>query len=168
MMLKTPQSDATAVVYDNVSVLESNCMGSSDQFNPLGYMALAAMCSSTQVLTISSHHLNHMAFAVTVMNGVALIASGQQLHSTNRILLEPLLLNEGKAHNDWHKWQEAMASKMASMDKMNIFELADIPTDGKLICIQWVYKLKLDTQCQAMQYKACLVAQGYAQHQGLD
>lgn len=66
--------------------------------------------------------------------------------SADGILLEPLLLSEAKTCDNWHKWQEAMASKMDSMNKMNVFELADIPTDSKLIGICWVYKLKLNAQ----------------------
>ncbi|SPC63052.1 uncharacterized protein UHOD_11870 [Ustilago sp. UG-2017b] len=54
------------------------------------------------------------------------------------------------------------------MQKMDVFELADLPMDGKLIGVQWVYKLKLDAQWRATQYKARLVAQGYAQRPGLD
>ncbi|CCF52158.1 hypothetical protein NDA11_005156 [Ustilago hordei] len=134
-MLETPRSNATADVYDDVSVLEFSCTGLSDHLDLLGYTAFATICSSTQALMVSSHHLNCMAFAVTVMNGVALIVSSQQLHSTDGILLEPLLLNKAKTCNDWHKWQEAMVGEMTSMDKMNIFELANILTYGKLIGI---------------------------------
>ena len=39
-----------------------------------------------------------------------------------------------------------MINEMASMNKMNVFELAKIPADGKLIGVHWVYKLKLDAQ----------------------
>ncbi|UTT91596.1 hypothetical protein NDA17_005640 [Ustilago hordei] len=130
--------------------------------------SLAVMCSGTGTIMISNHHLDQMAFATTVMNGATLIASGQQMQSADGILLEPLSLNEAKAHDDWHWWKEAMDSEMVSMDKMNIFELANIPMDSKLISVQWVYKLKLDTQHRAMRYKAQLVAQGYAQCQGLN
>ncbi|SPC66777.1 uncharacterized protein UHOD_11428 [Ustilago sp. UG-2017b] len=135
-MLDTPHSDATADVYDSVSVLDSTSMESPDLSNLLGYTAFAATCSITsnsdiQMPTVSSHHLDRMAFAATVMD-------------------------------------EAMASEMTSMHKMNVFELADIPADGRLISFCWVYKLKLDTQRRATRYKARLVAQGYAQRQGLD
>ncbi|SOV02267.1 uncharacterized protein UDID_19160 [Ustilago sp. UG-2017a] len=103
-----------------------------------------------------------------VMDGTALVASGQQLRSTNGILLELLSLNEAKLRDDWDKWQQAMINEMTSMNKMVVFELADIPLDGKLIGVRWVFKLKLDAQRRATQYKDRLVAQGYAQHQGLD
>ncbi|KAJ1040540.1 hypothetical protein NDA10_007415 [Ustilago hordei] len=160
LTLETPQSDAMASMYDNVSILDLNHAGPMDRISTLGYTALAAMCSGTGTIMISNHHLNQMAFATTVMNGATLIVSGQQMQSADGILLEPLSLNEAKAHDDWHWWKEAMDSEMASMDKMNVFELANIPMDSKLISVQWVYKLKLDTQHQAMRYKARLVAQG--------
>ncbi|KAJ1027735.1 hypothetical protein NDA13_003190 [Ustilago tritici] len=167
-LLETPRSDTVPDVYDGVSVLRSTRTESLDPLDLLGYTALAAICSGSQAPMISNHHLDRMAFAVTVMNGTALIGSGQQLRSANGILLEPLLLNEAKMRDDWNKWEEAMINEMASMSKMNIFDLANIPADSKLIGICWVYKLKLDAQHQATWYKARLVAQGYAQCQGLD
>ncbi|SOV09013.1 uncharacterized protein UDID_18233 [Ustilago sp. UG-2017a] len=172
-LLETPRSDAVTDVYDSVSILGSTCMESPDPSDLLGYTAFAATCSAvkhpgTQTSTVSSYHLDRMAFVAMVMDGTALIASGQQLQSADRILLEPLLLSEAKMRNNWPKWQEAMASKMNSMNKMSVFELTNVPADGRLISVQWVYKLKLDAQRRATRYKARLVAQGYTQRQGLD
>ncbi|KAJ1035183.1 hypothetical protein NDA18_000779 [Ustilago nuda] len=172
-LLETPRSDAVTDVYDGVSILGSTCTESPDPPNLLGYMAFATACSvekssSFPIPNFSSYHLDHMAFAVTVMNGTALIAGGQQLRSADGILLEPLSLSEAKIRDDWPKWQEAMSSEMNNMNKMNVFELTNIPADGRLIGFRWVYKLKLDAQWCATQYKARLVAQGYAQRQGLD
>ncbi|SYW81901.1 uncharacterized protein UHO2_00405 [Ustilago hordei] len=164
-LLETPHSDTTADMYDDISILKPICTESP---GPLSYTAFTTACSDTQAPTISDHHLDHMAFVVTVMNSTTLVVSRQQMCSANSILLEPLLLNEAKAHDDWHKWQEAMVSKMDSMHKMNVFELADVPRNGKLIGVRWVYKLKLNVQQHVTRYKACLVAQGYAQCQGLD
>ncbi|CCF48902.1 uncharacterized protein UHOR_13417 [Ustilago hordei] len=171
--LDMPQSDMTADMYDDVSVLNITHTEPLDLSIDLEYMAFATMCSlapnpATHIPIVSSHHLDHMAFAATIMDGTALIASGQHLQSADSILLEPLSLNEAKAHNDWLKWQEAMVSEMDSMHKMNVFNLVDILANGRLIGVCWVYKLKLDAQCCATQYKAHLVAQGYAQCQGLD
>ncbi|SYW81439.1 uncharacterized protein UBRO2_04309 [Ustilago bromivora] len=145
-LLETPRSDATADMYDNFSILKPKCTESPDPLDLLGYMTFAAACSNTQAPTISGHHLDHMAFVVTVVNGTALIASGQQMHSADGILLEPLSLSEAKTCDNWHKWQEAMASKMDSTHKMNVFELTNVPTNSKLIGVHWVYKLKLDAQ----------------------
>ncbi|KAJ1601289.1 hypothetical protein NDA14_001022 [Ustilago hordei] len=143
-LLETPHSDATADMYDDVSMLETPCTESP---GPISYMAFATACSDTPAPTISNHHLDHMVFATTVVTGTALIASGQQqIRSADGILLEPLSLNEAKTCDDWYKWQEAMVSEMDSMHKMNVFKLVDIPKSGKLISVQWVYKLKLDAQ----------------------
>ncbi|CCF51456.1 hypothetical protein NDA11_006320 [Ustilago hordei] len=145
-LLQTPCSDMVPSIYDNVSVLESDCTVSPDLANLPSYTVFTATCSKTQATSLSSHHLEWMAFAAMVMDGAALIASGQQLHSADGILLELLSLNEAKLHDDWNKWQQAMIDEMASMNKMDVFELADIPLDGKLIGVCWVFKLKLDTQ----------------------
>ncbi|SAM82184.1 uncharacterized protein UBRO_20643 [Ustilago bromivora] len=80
--------------------------------------------------------LSFMAFATRLMNGIALAASGQQLCSADGILLEPSLLSEAQNWDDWTKWKEAMIAEMDSMQKMDIFELVDLPTDGKLIGIR--------------------------------
>ncbi|KAJ1038201.1 hypothetical protein NDA10_004148 [Ustilago hordei] len=125
-LLETPHSDATADMYDDVSMLETPCTESP---GPISYMAFATACSDTPAPTISNHHLDHM-----------------QIRSADGILLEPLSLNEAKTCDDWYKWQEAMVSEMDSMHKMNVFKLVDIPKSGKLISVQWVYKLKLDAQ----------------------
>ncbi|UTT94292.1 hypothetical protein NDA17_007422 [Ustilago hordei] len=86
-LLETPHSDAMADMYDDISILEPICTESP---GPLSYMAFATACSDTQAPTISNHHLDHMAFAVTMMNGTTLVASRQQMHSANGILLEPV------------------------------------------------------------------------------
>lgn len=56
-----------------------------------------------------------MAFTVTVMNGAALTASGQQLCSADGILLEPLSLSEAQHQDNWTKWKEAMVIEMDSV-----------------------------------------------------
>ncbi|SYW84530.1 uncharacterized protein UHO2_04469 [Ustilago hordei] len=142
-LLKTPHSDATADVYDDISMLETP---HTESPGPVSYTAFTTACSDTLAPTISVHHLDRMVFVTTVMTSTALIASGQQICSADGILLEPLSLNEAKTRDNWYKWQEAMVSEMDSMHKMNVFELVDIPKSGKLISVRWVYKLKLDAQ----------------------
>ncbi|KAJ1585390.1 hypothetical protein NDA15_005779 [Ustilago hordei] len=90
--------------------------------------------------TLTRPH-EHSQWHITARN-----PSQQQIRSADGILLEPLSLNEAKTCDDWYKWQEAMVSEMDSMHKMNVFKLVDIPKSGKLISVQWVYKLKLDAQ----------------------
>ncbi|SAM84250.1 uncharacterized protein UBRO_20822 [Ustilago bromivora] len=169
---------------DDTSQLESPQFGSHDDYmllrpkspnskmpDPLAlcsYVALATRYTVGPTTEVLDHYFNWMAFAATVMDSVALTASSQQLRSADSILLKPLSLSEVKSQDDWAKWKEAMVTEMDSMQKMNVFELVDIPTDSKLIGVRWVYKLKLDAQHCATRYKARLVAQGYAQRPGLD
>ncbi|CCF50123.1 hypothetical protein NDA11_004238 [Ustilago hordei] len=75
--------------------LYDNCMLSSlDPLTLLNFTAFATRCADKPAMTYLGHYLDQMAFATTVMNGTALTASSQQLHSTDGILLEPSLLSE--------------------------------------------------------------------------
>ncbi|SOV08667.1 uncharacterized protein UDID_17687 [Ustilago sp. UG-2017a] len=129
--LKSPQLG----LYDNytLSSLKPPSSESSDPLALLSFTAFAMRCAVKPATTSLGHYLDQMAFATTVMNGIALAASGQQLHSADGILLESSLLSEAQNWDDWTKWKEAMITEMDSMQKMDIFELVDLPTDCKLI-----------------------------------
>ncbi|CCF53331.1 hypothetical protein NDA11_003732 [Ustilago hordei] len=142
-LLQMLNSHTSMDIYDNISVLG---LTHAETLTQHSFLAFAVKCSGTQAPTPMDNHLDHMAFAVTVMNSTVFIASGQQMYSADGILLKPLSLNEAKMHDNWDRWKEAMISKMASMKKMNVFELVDTPTDSKLIGVCWVFKLKLDAQ----------------------
>lgn len=156
--LESPRLD----LYDN------RTLSSPDSLALFNFTAFATRCADKPATTYLGHYLDRIAFATTVMHGTALTASSQQLRSADGIFLEPSLLSEAQSQDNWIKWKEAMIVEMTGMQKMDVFELVDLPTDGKLIGVWWVYKLKLDTQRHTTQYKARLVAQGYAQRPGLD
>ncbi|KAJ1026654.1 hypothetical protein NDA13_004027 [Ustilago tritici] len=145
--LKSPQLG----LYDNytLSLPKPPSSNSSDPLALLSFTAFAMRCAVKPATTSLGHYLDQMAFATTMINGIALAASSQQLHSADGILLEPSLLSEAQNWDNWTKWKEAMIAEMDSMQKMDIFELVDLPTDSKLIGIQWVYRLKLDAQQHA-------------------
>ncbi|KAJ1029743.1 hypothetical protein NDA13_002986 [Ustilago tritici] len=164
--LESPQFDP----YNKytLSTPKSPSSESSDPLGMLSFTAFATSCATKPATKTLGHYLDQIAFATVVMNGVALVASGQQLCSADGILLKPSSLSEAQKRGNWMKRKEAMNVKMDSMQKMDVFELVDLPMDGKLIGVQWVYKLKLDAQRCATQYKARLIAQGYTQRPGLD
>ncbi|SAM83167.1 uncharacterized protein UBRO_20375 [Ustilago bromivora] len=141
--LKSPQ---LGLYNDTLSSPEPPSSESSDPLALLSFTAFTTRCTVKPATTSLGHYLDQMAFATTVMNGIALAASSQQLHSADGILLEPSSLSEAQNRDNWTKWKEAMITEMDSMQKMDVFELVDLPTDSKLIGIQWVYKLKLNTQ----------------------
>ncbi|SAM83158.1 uncharacterized protein UBRO_20739 [Ustilago bromivora] len=158
-------TDAYPEVFTNASQLESPQFGpydkytlstpespsseTSDPLDMLSFTAFAMSCTTKPAMKTLGHYLNQIAFATVMMNRVALVASGQQLCSADGILLEPSSLSEAQKQDNWTKWKEAMNVDMDSMQKMDVFKLVDLPTDGKLIGVRWVYKLKLDAQrCQ--------------------
>ncbi|SYW81899.1 uncharacterized protein UHO2_00403 [Ustilago hordei] len=98
---------------DNTSQLESLQFGSHDDYtlsrpksldsrvpDPLtlcNYTALATRCTVGPMTKVLGNYFDWMAFAATVIDGVALTASRQQLQSADGVLLELLLLSEVKS-----------------------------------------------------------------------
>nr|GEV00914.1 putative zinc finger, CCHC-type [Tanacetum cinerariifolium] len=65
-------------------------------------------------------------------------------------------------------WREAMEDELNSISKNNVCELAELPKGAKPVGCKWVYKTKLDPNGNVKRYKACLVAKGYTQKEGVD
>ncbi|SAM63157.1 uncharacterized protein UBRO_20160 [Ustilago bromivora] len=116
-----------------LSTPKSPSSESPDPLGMLSFMTFATSCAIKPATKTLGHYLDQIAFATIVMNRVALTASSQQLCSADSILLEPSSLSDAQKRDDWVKWKEAMNIEMDSMQKMDVFELIDLPTDGKLI-----------------------------------
>jgi hypothetical protein len=54
------------------------------------------------------------------------------------------------------------------MEKNNVWELVDLPPGHKTIGNKWVLKVKRKANGSIDKYKACLVAKGYTQREGID
>ncbi|KAL0454692.1 UNVERIFIED_CONTAM: Retrovirus-related Pol polyprotein from transposon TNT 1-94 [Sesamum latifolium] len=66
------------------------------------------------------------------------------------------------------KWELAMQEEIQALEKNNTWNLTSLP-DGKwAIGSRWVYKLKLNPNDSVSRYKACLIAKGYTQIEGMD
>jgi len=65
--------------------------------------------------------------------------------------------------DDHSKWITAIEKEMESWDKNQIWKLIDLSRDSKVIRYRWVFCKKNNEQ-----YKAKLVAKGYAQKEGID
>ena len=50
----------------------------------------------------------------------------------------------------------------------NTWELVDLPSGSKPIGHKWIFKKKLKVDGTTDKFKACLVAKGYRQKEGLD
>ncbi|GJX36122.1 retrotransposon protein, putative, ty1-copia subclass [Tanacetum coccineum] len=66
------------------------------------------------------------------------------------------------------KWLNAMNVEMQSMKDNEVWDLADLPPNGKTIGRKWLFKRKTDMDGAVHTYKAHLVAKGFTQTYGVD
>jgi hypothetical protein len=57
---------------------------------------------------------------------------------------------------------------MDVVEQNRAWELADLPAGHHAITLKWVYKLKKDEAGAVIKHKACLVAHGFVQQEGVD
>lgn len=78
---------------------------------------------------------------------------------------DPMHFEEVKKHD---KWRITMDREIQAVEKNNTWELTYLPIGAKKIGVKWVYKTKLKENGEVDKLKACLVAKGYVQQQGID
>ena len=61
-----------------------------------------------------------------------------------------------------------MEEELELMQKNQVQDLVDLPSDWKAIWNKWVLKIKWKTDGFIENYKARLVAKGYTQQEGMD
>ncbi|GJW02408.1 retrotransposon protein, putative, ty1-copia subclass [Tanacetum coccineum] len=66
------------------------------------------------------------------------------------------------------KWLNAMNAKMKSIRDNEVWELVDLPPNGKTVGYKWLFKKKTDMYGAVHTYKARLVAKGFTQTPGID
>lgn len=85
----------------------------------------------------------------------------EETHSENIYAVERYVdLND-------ENWKEAMQAEMDKFDKMNVYDVVDIPRDKKLIPAKWVHTYKVDS-LKGQSYKSRCVVQGFRQIAGID
>ncbi|GJR76970.1 retrovirus-related pol polyprotein from transposon TNT 1-94 [Tanacetum coccineum] len=65
-------------------------------------------------------------------------------------------------------WFQAMQDEIYEFDRLDIWKLVPPPDCAMIIALKWIYKVKLDEYGDVLKNKACLVAKGYHQEEGLD
>ncbi|GJW98994.1 retrovirus-related pol polyprotein from transposon TNT 1-94 [Tanacetum coccineum] len=65
-------------------------------------------------------------------------------------------------------WFLAMKDEIHEFDRLDVWELVPPPDCAMIIALKWIYKVKLDEYGDVLKNKACLVAKGYRQEEGLD
>ncbi|GKF36327.1 putative retrotransposon ty1-copia subclass protein [Tanacetum coccineum] len=66
------------------------------------------------------------------------------------------------------KWLDAMNVEMQSMKDNEVWDLVDLPPNGKTVGRKWLFKKKTDMDGVVHTYKARLVAKGFTQTYGVN
>ncbi|GJS21746.1 retrovirus-related pol polyprotein from transposon TNT 1-94 [Tanacetum coccineum] len=65
-------------------------------------------------------------------------------------------------------WFQAMQDEIQEFDRLDVWELVPSLDCAMVIALKWIYKVKLEEYSDVLKNKACLVAKGYRQEEGLD
>jgi len=65
-------------------------------------------------------------------------------------------------------WTVAMQEELNQFQRNNLWDLVPKPQQKNIIGTKWVFRNKLNEQCEVVRNKARLVAQGYNQQEGID
>ena len=92
---------------------------------------------------------------------------------THRVLTEadfeePKTVYEAKHGDHWDQWHRAMKDEVNALQDNENWNLVRPSTDRVVIPGKWVYKVKLGPSGQVDKNKACYVAKGFKQIEGLD
>ncbi|KAL6568032.1 hypothetical protein OROHE_003716 [Orobanche hederae] len=82
---------------------------------------------------------------------------------------EPYSITEFRQMSDWPKWEEAIKSELASLEKRMVFgQITRTPNNIKPIGYKWVFVRKRNEKNEIARNKARLVAQGFSQWSKID
>jgi hypothetical protein len=82
--------------------------------------------------------------------------------------LPPKTIAAAHLSTDLGHWESAMNEELASLEEKGVGVLTPLPLGRKAVGSRWVYSHKYDENGQIAHHKACLVAQGFMQIEGLD
>nr|GFA35419.1 retrovirus-related Pol polyprotein from transposon TNT 1-94 [Tanacetum cinerariifolium] len=134
---------------------------------------------SSNMPTFYQHHpskhrwtKDHLLEQVTG-NPSQLVKTRRQLESDGEMCMfaltvsqtEPKKIKEAMADS---AWIESMQEELHQFDRLDVWELVDIPLCKNVINMKWLWKNKCDEENTAIQNKSRLVAKGYAQKEGVD
>ncbi|GJX73929.1 retrovirus-related pol polyprotein from transposon TNT 1-94 [Tanacetum coccineum] len=86
-------------------------------------------------------------------------------HSLDNIIVKPKNYKDALIQECWI---EAMQEELHEFDRLEVWELVPCPDKVMIITLKWIYKVKLDEMGGILKNKACLVARGYCQDEGID
>src|SRR5258706_7040591 len=102
----------------------------------------------------------------TMEDAIVLAATTDSSHDTSTALSS---LHEALQRPDATEWMEAIRREMDSLTHTNMFvEVDQVPASFTPIGSKFVFSFKRDVSGKVVWYKACLVAQGFSQWEGID
>ena len=82
--------------------------------------------------------------------------------------IEPRTYNEAMKRSDAAEWDVACKDKIRMFQQMGVYDVVPRPEGRKVIGSKWVFRIKRGPDGGIQKYKACIVAQGFTQVEGLD
>lgn len=80
----------------------------------------------------------------------------------------PRTRKQAQKKTEWPLYNEAEFIELGAFNKHGVWELVPPPDDANVVGTRWVYDIKMNLDGTINRYKARLVAQGYAQVEGID
>jgi len=93
---------------------------------------------------------------------------GDETAHTMSLEHDPVSYNDAIARPDAKFWKRAMAEELEEFVRKELFTEVGKPKDRHVVGCKWIFKRKLGPDGQVERYKACLVAQGFSQVEGID
>jgi hypothetical protein len=75
---------------------------------------------------------------------------------------------EAMARPDTAEWDVACDNEKRAFEHMGVYEVVPRPKDRKVVGSKWVFHIKRGPDGTIQKYKACIVAQGFTQIEGID
>jgi Reverse transcriptase (RNA-dependent DNA polymerase) len=72
------------------------------------------------------------------------------------------------AHPDAAEWDAACEDELRTFQQMGVYEIVLQPKNCKVVGSKWVFCIKCGLDSEVQKYKACVVAQGFTQIEGLN
>ena len=80
----------------------------------------------------------------------------------------PSSYKQAMMQSDKHQWESAIDEELRSMEKNQVWEVVDTPSNKNIVTSRWVFVKKTDEHGNLERYKARLVARGFQQIPGQD
>jgi Reverse transcriptase (RNA-dependent DNA polymerase) len=78
------------------------------------------------------------------------------------------MYTEAMACPDATDWDAACEDELRTFQQMGVYEVVPQPKDRKVVGSKWVFCVKHGLDSNVQKYKACMMAQGFTQVEGLD